>query len=536
MEGHAAPPAEGGPPEPQGTHLPAPNHPTALPVHGGSPRHGAAVAGPRHPHPKSTPTSRRRTCLASSDASSAPSTTSGKRTHTSWSRCEHPPDNPRARTAETTPPHRHMHLHWHRHAQVSRESARARLVPEPAPSSSLLTGPSIRRPTPQPRAPLRPPQPSPLPSTPQPPPPQPLIYHHHHVPVQHSTPRAAGETSQTGTQKTRPHRVQPRRRQGPRHNKACARSPAETQDRRQATTVTRQRAATASRNQTQAQAQAWRHNSSGSWTPPRTYSTTLCRSHCRSGGSSAKHSAYPPSPTPPPPPSWRGTPRLKRDALRPATSQSPHPRPTDHPQPDQNSAKVHQQRLRPPTNPRCQPRYSKCPATAPTTSPNPAPRQRPCARNRESTSPSAPAPLAPQRHRTTRNPPGPPLPPVPTAPSHPPTPTPPPKATALPRDSGGGAGPTGSTGSGGSRPGQSPPSRAWCTGPTRSRRRTAASSHRGVGCHRLHGKPCWLMRSNPWDSTLATSLRLRTTRLSSSACGRPSRRQDKKADACRASP
>ena len=38
------------------------------------------------PPPKTTPASRRRTCPASSDASSAPSTTSSKCTHTSWSR------------------------------------------------------------------------------------------------------------------------------------------------------------------------------------------------------------------------------------------------------------------------------------------------------------------------------------------------------------------------------------------------------------------------------------------------------------------
>ena len=167
MEGHAAPPAEGGPPEPQGTRPPAPQHPTALPVHGCSPPHGAAVAGPPHPHPKTTPTSRRRTCPASSDASSAPSTTFSKGTHASWSRYGHPPGNPLARTAETTPPHQHQH------AQVTRESARTRPVPKPAPLFSLLPGPSILRPPPKPRALRRPPQPSPPPPTPQPPPPQP---------------------------------------------------------------------------------------------------------------------------------------------------------------------------------------------------------------------------------------------------------------------------------------------------------------------------------------------------------------------------
>ena len=60
-----------------------------------------------------------------------------------------------------------------------------------------------------------------------------LIRHQHHVLVQHSTPQAAEETSQTGPQ-TRPHREQPRGRQGPRPDEARVRSWAETQDRRQA--------------------------------------------------------------------------------------------------------------------------------------------------------------------------------------------------------------------------------------------------------------------------------------------------------------
>ena len=39
------------PPKPLGTHPPTPHNPNALPIHGGSPPHGAAVAGPRHPDP-----------------------------------------------------------------------------------------------------------------------------------------------------------------------------------------------------------------------------------------------------------------------------------------------------------------------------------------------------------------------------------------------------------------------------------------------------------------------------------------------------
>ena len=140
------------------------------------------------PPPKTTPTSLRRTCPASSDASSAPSTTSSKLTRTSWSRYCHPPRNPRARTAETTLPHHHQH------ARVTRENTRTRPVPEPAPSFSLLAGPSILRPPPKLRGLRRLPQPSPPPPTPQPPHHDHLIHHHHHVLIQHSTPQAAGDT------------------------------------------------------------------------------------------------------------------------------------------------------------------------------------------------------------------------------------------------------------------------------------------------------------------------------------------------------
>ena len=178
--------------------------------------------------PKTSPTSRRRTCPASRDASSTPSTTFSKRTQKSWSRYGHPPDNPRARTAETTPPHRHIHLHRHQHAQVTRESARTRPVPEPAPLFSLLAGPSILRPPPQPRTLRLPPRPSPPPPTPEPPPQQPP--HPPPPPRPHPAlhPRTAGETSQTGPH-ARPHRKQPRHRRGPRPDEARARSPAQAQ-------------------------------------------------------------------------------------------------------------------------------------------------------------------------------------------------------------------------------------------------------------------------------------------------------------------
>ena len=93
-----------------------------------------------------------------------------------------------------------------------------------------------------------------------------LIHHHHHVLIQHSTPQAAADTSQTGPQ-TRPHREQPRRCQGPRPDEAHIRDPAETQDRRQTATQTRQRATTATRSQAQTQVQTRRHDGSASPTP-----------------------------------------------------------------------------------------------------------------------------------------------------------------------------------------------------------------------------------------------------------------------------
>ena len=111
-----------------------------------------------------------------------------------------------------------------------------------------------------------------------------------------------------------------------------------------------------------------------------------------------------------------------------------------------------------------------------------------------------------------------------------------PEPAAPPRDSGGSAGPTRSSGSCESGPGESPPSRAWSTGPARGRWRTAASGRRRGGCRRPHEKPCWPMRSTPWESNPATSPRPRTTRMSSGACRRPSRRHSETASACGTSP
>ena len=58
----------------------------------------------------------------------------------------------------------------------------------------------------------------------------------------------------------------------------------------------------------------------------------------------------------------------------------------------------------------------------------------------------------------------------------------------------------------------------------------------GGGCRRPRGKPCWPMRSTPWESTPATPPHPRPTRMSSGACRRPSRRHSETASACWTSP
>ena len=85
-------------------------------------------------------------------------------------------------------------------------------------------------------------------------------------------------------------------------------------------------------------------------------------------------------------------------------------------------------------------------------------------------------------------------------------------------------------------PGRAPPWRAWSTGPAGDRQRPAASSQRGCGCHRPHGKPCWPMRSIPRESTPRTYPHPRTTRITSNACRGHSRRRGEKEGACGTSP
>ena len=208
------------------------------------------------------------------------------------------------------------------------------------------------------------------------------IHHHHHVLIQHSTPQAAGETSQTGPQNPSPPRAtpplpRPTPRRGP--NPQPSQNPRPPPNSHPNPSVRHNRNPQPKPSPSPSPAPRRQRQPD----PPRTSSMTFGPSRPRPGGSSTQHGAPPPSPMPPPPPSWRSAPRLKHNKPRPTTSQSPHPRPTDHPRPDQIEARVHQQRLRPPTNPRCQPTYSTCPANAATARPNPTPRRGPCAHTKE---------------------------------------------------------------------------------------------------------------------------------------------------------
>ena len=183
-------------------------------------------------------------------------------------------------------------------------------------------------------------------------------------------------------------------------------------------------------------------------------------SHPRPGGSSAQHCAPLPSPTPPPPPSSRSAPRPKRNAIRPANSQSSHPRPTEPP-PTRGK-----QRQGPPAAPpppyqpsmsadiQQMPRYRRQRESQP----NPeAETVRAYPRVHIRPRPRSPRiPTAQDYDESLR-------PATATSPHNPITPT-----NAHPSAQGHGP---------------------------------AQGSRRGGGCHRPHGKPCWPMRSTPWEST-----------------------------------
>ena len=414
----------------------------------------------------------------------------------------------------------------------TRDSAQTDPMPEPAPSSSLLKGPSIRRPPPLPGTLRRPPHPSPPPPTPQPPPTQPPhpppTRHprpaHHNPSRRGSLPNGPPNLSQPQAPPPPP-RPTPRRSPRPQPGQN-PRPPPNTHQ-----SLSTHRGLSLLLNRSPSPSPAPRRQREPN--PTRKSSTASGPGDPRPGSSSAKHGAAKPSRTPPPPPSWRSAPRPRHDAPHPATPQSPHARPTDHPSwikaaPGPTSSVP---------APLPTPDVSPHPADAPLP---PPPRIPTKLRSGDHVpmgphTPNPPPPTAP-RQRTTRTPPGPPPPPVPMTPPHTPTPTPPPKATAPPRDSGGSAGPTHSSGSCESGPGQSPPSGAWPAGPERGRRRTAASSRRGSGCYRPHGKPCWPMRSIPGDSVPANSPHPKTTRMSSDACRRPSKRREWKPGGCGTSP
>ena len=183
-------------------------------------------------------------------------------------------------------------------------------------------------------------------------------------------------------------------------------------------------------------------------------------------------------------------------------------------------------------SPRCLPTSSRCPATAVPADLHPNPKPRPCLRTHGSAYAHAPAPHAPPQHRTTRSAPGPPTPQVPlTSPHEPtPTPTPPHQPTAPPMDSTGSAGPTRSSGSCKSRPGQS--LEGLVCRHARGRRRTSASSRRGVdpaGSMGNHAGRCAPSPENPPPQPPRTS---GTTRMSSDAYRRPSGRHGEKEGTC----
>ena len=220
----------------------APDHPTALPVHGGSPPHSAAVAGPRHPHPK------------------LPQPHGGEHARHPAMLVQHP----RLPPANTpTRPGGEMDAPWitdvpaqpgqchHTATYISTSTGpHAGHQPKPAHTPGARTRTLISASDPTTSAAT-------------------TISSATTTKSSSSTPapKAAGTVSQTGPQ-TRPHREEPRRCQGLRPNKAHARSPAETQDGRQAATQTRRRTMSSTRSQTQAQAQAGHQKDSASRTPP----------------------------------------------------------------------------------------------------------------------------------------------------------------------------------------------------------------------------------------------------------------------------
>ena len=546
VEGHPASQAEGGPPEPHGIRPPTPDHHTALRIHGGSPPHDPAMAGPRHPHPKLRPPHgsghARHPAMLLRHPETPPAGTP-----TRPGAEEAPlPDDPPARAAEATPQRHHAP-----HMTPPTTPAPAR-TQDPGKTRTHTRCPNSR---PCPHCPQDPAS-SARPRCPGPPATphvrllrvrlhdlhhhNHLIHLHHQILVHHTTPPAAGKITQTGP-RTRPHRRRPRHRQGTRSlttryrasgaaahpSEARARSPAETKEYRQVATQTCRRTAAPVRCRTKAQAQARRRDNSANPAPrgsplrppapaivnsaaaapsmAPTHRERRRRHHLHVGtrrGRGARHLVPPPLKTRTPDP--RTTPD--------ETGTTPGPK-NSVPAPLQAPVSAHIQQM--PCY--CRPRGSQTNPEAESLSgcPQVQLHSRPCSQ----CTPTAQDYEESPGHATATSPHD------PTTHTHAHSHTP--AQGHGPSDRRGSAGPTGSCGSCGTGPGQSPPWRAWSASPAGSRRRTADSGRRGDRCRRLHGKPCCTMRSIPRESTPGSSPQPITIRMSSGACGRPSRRHGK---------
>ena len=158
--GHAAPPAEGSPPKPQGTHPPTPHHPTTMPVHGGSPPHDAAVARPRHPHPKLPPPHRgghaRHPAMLLPDPRLPPASTKPHTTEKQADTKAQPRTPQTAGKRGTTPQNEPKHTHPRPQPRLAGVN-KTHTQPQPGPNHRRK--PTVGNPVPTARA-LRQPEPS----------------------------------------------------------------------------------------------------------------------------------------------------------------------------------------------------------------------------------------------------------------------------------------------------------------------------------------------------------------------------------------
>ena len=163
-----------------------------MPVHGGSPPHDAAVAGPRHPHPKLPPPHRgghaRHRAMLLPDPQLPPANTPARPgADMATPPVTHVPAQPRQRRHASTSTHRSPGK-TRAHARCPNLHPRSRYLQDPASYARPRSpGPSAVSHSPLLRLRLH--------NLHQH---DHLIHHHHHVLIQHSTPQAAGDTSQTG--------------------------------------------------------------------------------------------------------------------------------------------------------------------------------------------------------------------------------------------------------------------------------------------------------------------------------------------------